>query len=41
MRVRIARKRNEDEEAKEKLYCHVEHVPVATFKGLENSAPDS
>lgn len=41
VRVRIARKRNEDEEAKEKLYCHVEHVPVATFKGLENSAPDS
>lgn len=34
VRVRLHRKRNEDEEASEKLYCHVTHVNVPTFKGL-------
>jgi len=32
VRVRLSRKRNEDEEAKEKMYTLVNHVPVATFK---------
>ena len=35
VRVRLHRKRNEDEEAKEKLYTHVTHVNVPTFKGLQ------
>jgi len=35
VRVRLHRKRNEDEEATEKLYTHVTHVNVATFKGLQ------
>ncbi|KAI8873212.1 hypothetical protein GQ42DRAFT_160706 [Ramicandelaber brevisporus] len=35
IRVRIARKRNDAEGAKEKLYSHVTFVPVTTFKGLE------
>ena len=37
VRVRFARKRNDDEEAKEKLYTHVMHVELEkgqTFKGL-------
>jgi large subunit ribosomal protein L31e len=33
IRVRIARKRNDDENAKEKLYSYVTYVPVASFKG--------
>jgi large subunit ribosomal protein L31e len=36
IRVRLSRKRNEDEEAKEKLYTVVSYVPVASFKGLQN-----
>eukprot|EP00619_Florenciella_sp_RCC1007_P003757 CAMPEP_0205916030 /NCGR_PEP_ID=MMETSP1325-20131115/8250_1 /ASSEMBLY_ACC=CAM_ASM_000708 /TAXON_ID=236786 /ORGANISM="Florenciella sp., Strain RCC1007" /LENGTH=122 /DNA_ID=CAMNT_0053283277 /DNA_START=65 /DNA_END=433 /DNA_ORIENTATION=+ len=35
IRVRLSRKRNDDEEAEEKLYTLVEHVPVASFKELE------
>jgi large subunit ribosomal protein L31e len=34
VRVRCHRKRNEAEDAKHKLYTLVEHVPVATFKGM-------
>lgn len=34
VRVRMSRKRNEDEGAKSKLYTLVEHVPVASFKGM-------
>lgn len=33
IRVRIARKRNDDEDAKHKLYSYVTYVPVASFKG--------
>ncbi|KAI8329733.1 ribosomal protein L31e-domain-containing protein [Chlamydoabsidia padenii] len=40
IRVRIARKRNDDEDAKEKLYSYVTYVPVASFKGLETSVVD-
>eukprot|EP00612_Vaucheria_litorea_P003739 CAMPEP_0171461306 /NCGR_PEP_ID=MMETSP0945-20130129/5808_1 /TAXON_ID=109269 /ORGANISM="Vaucheria litorea, Strain CCMP2940" /LENGTH=117 /DNA_ID=CAMNT_0011987629 /DNA_START=90 /DNA_END=443 /DNA_ORIENTATION=- len=34
VRVKISRKRNEDEEAKESLYSVVEYKPVDSFKGL-------
>jgi hypothetical protein len=33
IRVKLSRKRNEDEDAKEKLYTHVTHVQVNSFKG--------
>merc|ERR1719421_1035559 len=33
-RVRMSRKRNEDEDAKEKMFTLVQHVPVESFKGL-------
>lgn len=36
IRVRLQRKRNEDEEAKEKLYTLVSFVPVDDFSGLQN-----
>lgn len=35
MRLRLARKRNDDEEAKEKLYTYVQVVPTTSFKGLQ------
>lgn len=38
VRVRLHRKRNEDEEASEKLYTHVTHVNVPTFAGLLTKA---
>ncbi|ORZ32864.1 ribosomal protein L31e-domain-containing protein [Catenaria anguillulae PL171] len=38
MRLRISRKRNDDENAKEKLYAFVEHVAVDSFKGLQTTA---
>ena len=38
IRVRLSRKRNDDEDAAEKLYTLVEHVPVASFKELETKA---
>merc|ERR1719158_2667256 len=33
IRVRMSRKRNEDEE--EKMFTLVQHVPVESFKGLQ------
>ena len=35
VRVRLSRRRNEDEDAKEKMYTLVTHVPVTQFKGLQ------
>ena len=35
VRVRIIRKKNEDEDAKEKFYCQVHHLQVSSFKGLK------
>merc|ERR1719432_217243 len=35
VRVRLSRKRNEDEEAKEKTFTLVQHVPVESFKNLQ------
>ncbi|EAU83765.1 ribosomal protein L31e [Coprinopsis cinerea okayama7 len=37
LRLRLERKRNDDENAKEKLYTYVSHVPVTSFKGLETT----
>eukprot|EP00389_Voromonas_pontica_P018252 GDKH01028698.1.p2 GENE.GDKH01028698.1~~GDKH01028698.1.p2 ORF type:complete len:130 (+),score=39.65 GDKH01028698.1:1-390(+) len=35
VRVRLSRKRNEDEDASEEMYTIVQHVPVTSFKKLE------
>jgi large subunit ribosomal protein L31e len=35
VRVRITRKRNEDEDAKHKFYSLVQHVKVESFDGLK------
>ncbi|KAJ3301246.1 60S ribosomal protein L31 [Kappamyces sp. JEL0829] len=40
IRVRLARKRNDDEDSKEKLYTYVTPVPVASFKGLQTQVVD-
>jgi len=40
IRVRISRRRNDDEDAKEKLYSHVEYVPITSFKGLQTEVVD-
>jgi len=34
IRVKLSRRRNEDEESIHKLYTLVTHVPVASFKGI-------
>lgn len=40
VRVRLSRKRNDDEESVHKLYTLVQHVPVASFKGLQTEIVD-
>lgn len=35
MRLRISRKRNDEEDAKEKLFAYVEPVIVPSTKGLQ------
>jgi len=35
VRVRMSRRRNEDEDAKEKFYTLVQHIPVPSFKKLK------
>ncbi|KAI8379728.1 ribosomal protein L31e-domain-containing protein [Radiomyces spectabilis] len=40
IRVRISRKRNDEEDAKHKLYSYVTYVPTANFKGLETVVVD-
>jgi large subunit ribosomal protein L31e len=35
IRVRISRKKNEDEDAKEKFYSLVQHLQVDSFEGLK------
>merc|ERR1719313_19796 len=35
IRVRMSRKRNEDEDAKQKMFTLVQHIPVESFKGLQ------
>ncbi|PPQ94390.1 hypothetical protein CVT25_002746 [Psilocybe cyanescens] len=41
LRVKLERKRNDDEGAKEKLYTYVSHVPVISFKGLQTVVVDA
>ncbi|KAF8909779.1 ribosomal protein L31e-domain-containing protein [Gymnopilus junonius] len=41
LRVKLERKRNDDENATEKLYTYVSHVPVASFKGLQTVVVDA
>ncbi|KAG9001792.1 60S ribosomal protein L31 [Tulasnella sp. 427] len=42
IRVRLERKRNDDEDAKEKLYTYATHVPgITNFHGLENTVVDT
>lgn len=40
VRVRLSRKRNDDEESIHKLYTLVQHVAVASFKGLQTENVD-
>ncbi|KAI9025685.1 ribosomal protein L31e-domain-containing protein [Hyaloraphidium curvatum] len=41
IRVRLSRKRNDAEDAKEKMFTYVEHVPVASYKGLQTKRVDA
>mmetsp|Transcript_18633 Transcript_18633/g.17942 ORF Transcript_18633/g.17942 Transcript_18633/m.17942 type:complete len:122 (-) Transcript_18633:45-410(-) len=41
IRVRLTRKRNEDEEANEKLYTLAQLVEVTSFKGLQTENVDT
>ncbi|KAL1129348.1 hypothetical protein AAG570_013875 [Ranatra chinensis] len=41
IRVRLARRRNDDEDSPHKLYTLVTYVPVATFKNLQTKNVDS
>mmetsp|Transcript_11951 Transcript_11951/g.19299 ORF Transcript_11951/g.19299 Transcript_11951/m.19299 type:complete len:123 (+) Transcript_11951:1752-2120(+) len=41
VRIRLARKRNDDEDAKEKLYTLVTYVPTVSFKGLQTQNVDA
>ena len=40
MRLRLARRRNDAEDAKEKLYTLVSHVPMTQFKGVQTETVD-
>jgi large subunit ribosomal protein L31e len=40
VRVRLSRRRNEDEDATNKFYTLVTHVPVTSFKKLLNKTVD-
>ena len=35
VRVRLSRRRNDDDEGGEEMYTYVSHVPVDNFKGLQ------
>ncbi|XP_074654584.1 large ribosomal subunit protein eL31-like [Tubulanus polymorphus] len=41
VRVRLARKRNEDEDSPNRLYTLVTYVPVTTFKGTQTINVDN
>ncbi|KIO16742.1 hypothetical protein M407DRAFT_120274 [Tulasnella calospora MUT 4182] len=42
IRIRLERKRNDDEDAKEKLYTYATHVAgITNFHGLENEVIDA
>jgi len=40
LRLRLSRKRNDAEDAKEKLYTFVEYIQVPSFKGLQTVRAD-
>ncbi|KAI9513520.1 60S ribosomal protein L31 [Russula earlei] len=41
IRVKLERKRNDEENAKEKLYTYASHVPTTSFKGLGTVTVDA
>ncbi|KAJ7245179.1 ribosomal protein L31e-domain-containing protein, partial [Mycena haematopus] len=41
LRVKLERKRNDEENAKEKLYTYASHVAVTSFKGLQTVVVDA
>merc|ERR1712080_55568 len=41
LRVRLARKRNEDEDSPNKLYTLITHVQITSFKGLQTVNVDN
>lgn len=41
VRVRLARRRNDDEDSANKLYTLVTYVPAETFKGLQTENVES
>ncbi|KAF5339203.1 hypothetical protein D9611_011126 [Ephemerocybe angulata] len=41
IRVRLERKRNDEEGAKEKLFTYVSYVPVTSFKGLQTEVVEA
>lgn len=41
IRVRLSRRRNDDEDSANKLFTLVTYVPVATYKGLQTENVDS
>ncbi|OJT05929.1 60S ribosomal protein L31 [Trametes pubescens] len=41
IRVKLERKRNDEENAKEKLFTYASYVPVESFKGLETVVVDA
>ena len=41
VRVRLHRKRNEDEDSSNKLYTYVTYVPVDSYKGLQTVNVDA
>ncbi|KAG1744816.1 60S ribosomal protein L31 [Suillus lakei] len=41
IRVKLERKRNDDEGAKEKLYTYASHVVVTSFKNLQTAVVDA
>lgn len=41
IRVRLSRRRNDDEDSVHKLYTLVTYVPVATFKALQTENVDA
>ncbi|KAF8586938.1 ribosomal protein L31e [Ramaria rubella] len=41
IRVKLERRRNDEEDAKEKLYTYASHVPVVSFKGLQTVVVDA
>ncbi|KAJ2529925.1 60S ribosomal protein L31B, partial [Coemansia sp. RSA 1933] len=40
IRVRLSRRRNDSEDATEKLYTYVTYVPVTDFTGLQTQTVD-